>query len=135
MTPEAENHARSSSQNGRAPVKLLCVGNDEALLSYRSKVLTQAGFQVVSIRPQPGQANQFANLCRLHGPAMLIACHTLSLNQRIDLSRELRESCPRTKLLALTNGSPTAEEARSYDWLLDSLDGPAALIHHIRDNV
>jgi hypothetical protein len=111
------------------------VGNDETLLSYRSQVLQQAGFQVIAIRPQPDQPNQFANLCRLHGPAMLIACHTLSPAQRIMMSKELRSSCPRTKLLALTNGSLTSDEARSYDWLIDSLDGPAALIQHIRSNI
>jgi hypothetical protein len=134
---EAENGSGSNTENGHghAPVTLLCVGNDETLLSYRSLVLRQAGFQVISARPEPAQPNQFASLCRLHGPAMLIACHTLSAAQRIMMSWELRSACPRTKLLALTNGSLTSEEARSYDWLLDSLDGPAALIQHIRSNI
>jgi hypothetical protein len=134
---EAENGSGSNTKSGHghAPVALLCVGNDETLLSYRALVLRQAGFQVISARPEPAQPNQFANLCRLHAPAMLIACHTLSAAQRIMMSWELRSACPGTKLLALTNGSLTSEEARSYDWLLDSLDGPAALIQHIRSNI
>jgi DNA-binding response OmpR family regulator len=111
------------------------VGNDETLLSYRSQVLQQAGFQVIAVRPQPELPNQFANLCRLHGPDMLIACHTLSTPQRMMISKELRSACPDTKLLALTNGSLTTDEMRGYDCLLDSLDGPAALIRHIRSNV
>jgi len=133
LTPEVEH--RAHSEDGHHPVTLLCVGNDEALLSYRAKVLEHAGFQVISVRPQPEQPNQFANLCRLHGPAMLIACHTLSAEERVMLSKELRRVCPRTKLLALTNGSLTSDEVRSYDYLLDSLDGPAALIQHIRSNL
>jgi DNA-binding response OmpR family regulator len=137
MTPEADTGSQANSENGhgRAPIRILCVGNDETLLSYRCKVLEQAGFQVIAARPHPEQPNQFANLCRLHGPAMLIACHTLSASQRVLLSRELRSSCPRTKLLALTNGPLTVDEARSFDWLLDSLDGPAALIQQIRSNI
>jgi DNA-binding response OmpR family regulator len=135
MTPEVEHRADSENGNCQAAITLLCVGNDEALLSYRAKVLEHAGFQVICARPQPEQPNQFANLCRVHGPAMLIACHTLSATQRIMMSKELRSACPRTKLLALTNGSLTSDEARSYDWLLDSLDGPAALIQHIRANL
>lgn len=135
--PAADNGSGSNPENGNghAPVTLLCVGNDETLLSYRSLVLQRAGFQVISARPQPTQPQQIANLCRLHGPAMLIACHTLSPAQRMMLSWELRSACPRTKLLALTNGSLTSDEARSYDWLIDSLDGPAALIEHIRANL
>jgi hypothetical protein len=136
MMPEADNgsgwNSESGNGNGHAPVTLLCVGNDETLLSYRSLVLRTAGFQVISARPQSAQTQQFANLCRLHGPAMLIACHTLSTAQRMMLSWELRSACPRTKLLALTNGTLTSDEARSYDWLIDTLDGPAALIEHIR---
>jgi hypothetical protein len=66
---------------------------------------------------------------------MVIACHTLTAKQRINLARELREACPQVPLLALTNGALTEAEAQSYDLLLDSLDGPAELIRQIRSHI
>jgi hypothetical protein len=114
---------------------LLCVGNDEALLSYRCKVLNLSGFEVVAARPQPELANQFTSLCRLHGPAMAIACHTLTAKQRIHLASEIREACPHVPLLALTNGGLSALEAQDYDLLLDCLDGPAELIRQVRSHL
>jgi hypothetical protein len=135
MQSEAEPGSRPASSNQGGRTTLLCVGNDEALLSYRSKVLNHAGFEVVAVRPQPELANQFTNLCRLHGPAMAIACHTLTPKQRIHLARELREACPQLPLLALTNGALTLPESESYDLLLDSLDGPAELIRQVRTHL
>ena len=131
MQPEKEFDSRPRSNDPHGKTTLLCVGNDEALLSYRCKVLNLAGFEVVAARPQPELKNQFSSLCRLHGPAMAIACHTLTANQRIHLARELREACPHLPLLALTNGALTAAEAQRYDVLLDSLDGPAELIRQV----
>lgn len=133
MRSEAASDPASESERGRAT--LLCVGNDEALLSYRCKVLNLGGFQVVAARPQPELKNQFTNLCRLHRPAMAIVCHTLTAKQRIHLARELREACPHLPLLALTNGALTEAEAQSYDLLLDSLDGPEELIRQVRSHL
>jgi hypothetical protein len=132
MKSEAESGAEPSSDSERRKTTLLCVGNDEALLSYRCKVLSLAGFETVAARPQPGQQNQFAGLCHLHGPAMAIACHTLTSKQRLALAREVRAACPEIPLLALTNGALDAAEAEGYDLLLDSLDGPAELIRQVR---
>jgi CheY-like chemotaxis protein len=130
---EFRSHPSSDGESGRPT--LLCVGNDEALLSYRSKVLNLAGFDVVAARPRSEQQNQFASLCRLHGPSMAVVCHTLTSRQRIALARELRAACPDIPLLALTNGALTAVEAQSYDVLLDSLDGPAELIRQVRSHL
>jgi DNA-binding response OmpR family regulator len=136
MHTEAEpGSPRPASGTQRGKATLLCVGNDEALLSYRSKVLNHAGFEVVAVRPQPELANQFTDLCRLHGPSMAIACHTLTPKQRIHLARELREACPQLPLLALTNGALSPTESESYDLLLDSLDGPAELIRQVRTHL
>jgi hypothetical protein len=135
MQSEAESCSGPAPEGNRGRPTLLCVGNDEALLSYRSQVLKLAGFEVVLARPLPGEANQFSSLCRLHGPAMTIACHTLTSKQRIDLARELRKACPDIPLLALTNGALTAAESQSYDVLLDSLDGPAELIRQVRAHI
>jgi hypothetical protein len=135
MQSEAEFCADPSSASKSGKTTLLCVGNDEALLSYRCKVLNLAGFRVVAARPQPDQQNQFSALCRLHAPAMAIACHTLTTKQRIAVARELRAACPGIPLLALTNGALTDTEARSYDLLLDSLDGPAELIRQVRSHI
>lgn len=133
MQSEPAFNPSSGGERGRAT--LLCVGNDEALLSYRSKVLNLAGVQVIAARPQPELKNQFTNLCRLHGPAMAIACHTLTAEQRIHLARELREACPHVPLLALTNGALTDAEIKGYDLLLDSLDGPEELIRQVRSRL
>ena len=135
MHSETEPGAICTPGSDRSRPSLLCVGNDEALLSYRCKVLTQAGFQVIGARPKPEQAQQFSSLCRLHGPGMVIACHTLSTEQRIELAKEVRDASPGIKLLALTNGSLTPKESAGYDVLLDSLDGPAALIHQVHCHV
>jgi ActR/RegA family two-component response regulator len=135
MPSEAEFGSHPSSDGERGRPTLLCVGNDETLLSYRSKVLNLAGFDVVAARPRPEQQNQFASLCRLHGPSLAVVCHTLTLSQRIALARELRAACPDMGLLALTNGALTAVEAQSYDVLLDSLDGPAELIRQVRSHI
>ena len=133
MQSEAESCANPSSNSERR--KLLCVGNDEALLSYRCKVLDLAGFEVIAARPAPNQQTQFASLCRLHGPAMAIACHTLTSTQRLALARELRTACPDIPLLALTNGALTTIEVETYDLVLDSLDGPAELIRQVRSHI
>jgi hypothetical protein len=135
MQSEAEFDSRSAPDNETGKITLLCAGNDEALLSYRSKVLNLAGFEVIVAKPKLELTNQFSSLCRLHGPALAIACHTLTAKERIQLARELREACPHIPLLALTNGGLTAAEAQSYDLLLDSLDGPAELIRQIRSRV
>ena len=135
MQSEVGFFAGSTSDKRSGKTTLLCVGNDEALLSYRCKVLNLAGFEVISARPQPDQPNPFSTLCRLHRPAMAIACHTLTSKQRIALARELRSACPHIPLLALTNGALTAVESQSYDVLLDSLDGPAELIRQIRSHI
>jgi hypothetical protein len=135
MDPEAEfcSGTAPAGEPGRAV--LLCVGNDEALLSYRCKVLNLAGFEVVAATPRPELANQFTSLCRLHGPAMAIACHTLTAKQRIHLASEIREACPQVPLLALTNGPLSTTEAQGYDLLLDCLDGPAELIRQVRSHL
>jgi hypothetical protein len=135
MQSQAESCSGPAPDGERGKTTLLCVGNDEALLSYRCKVLDLAGFEAVAARPQPELTNQFASLCRLHGPAMAIACHTLTPQQRIHLARELREACPHVPLLALTNGALTTAEAQGYDLLLDSLDGPAELIRQVRSHI
>jgi hypothetical protein len=135
MQSEAEFCSDPAPEGERGRATLLCVGNDEQLLSYRCKVLNLAGFEVISARPQPELTNQFTNLCRLHGLAMTIACHTLTAKQRIHLARELRDACPHLPLLALTNGALTAAEVQGYDLLLDSLDGPAELIRQVRSHL
>lgn len=135
MQSEMESHSGPGPGSGHGRPTLLCVGNDEALLSYRCKVLKLAGFEAISARPRPEEANQFVSLCRLHGPAMVIACHTLTSNQRIHLARELHAACPDVSLLALTNGALTAAESQGYDVLLDSLDGPAELIRQVRSHI
>src|ERR1700755_37488 len=79
---------------------LLCVGNDEALLSYRCKVLNLAGFEGVAATPRPEPTNKFTSLSGLNVVAMAAACHTLTAKQRIHLASEIREACPHVPLLA-----------------------------------
>jgi CheY-like chemotaxis protein len=131
MEPEAEFCSGTTTAGEPGRPMLLCVGNDEALLSYRCKVLNLAGFEVVAATPRPELPNQFTTLCRLHGPAMAIACHTLNAKQRIHVASEIREACPHVPLLALTNGALPAMETQGYDLLLDCLDGPAELIRQV----
>jgi hypothetical protein len=135
MQPEVESRSADNPADERVKTILLSIGNDEALLSYRGKVLNLAGFEVVSAQPQPAAANQFYSLYRLHSPALAIACHTLSSTQRLAMARQLREACPHLPLLALTNGALSDAEIRSYDLLLDSLDGPAELIRQVRSRL
>jgi DNA-binding NarL/FixJ family response regulator len=109
------------------------VGNDSTLLAYRAEVLKLAGFQVLSISPPVwSHQEQFAHLCRMQKPEISIACHTLTRSQRLALAKQLRSDCPEMKLLALTTDDLDREEERLYDALIDSLDGPAALIDTLR---
>ena len=135
MQPEVESRSDPESSSGRPRATLLSVGNDEALLSYRSKILKLAGFEVITAQPQPDAANQFATLCRLHEFAMAIACHTLTPEQRLALARQLRDTCPSMPLVALTNGALFDGEIEFYDVLLDSLDGPVELIRQLRSRL
>jgi DNA-binding response OmpR family regulator len=135
MQPEVESHSPNSPADERVKIIILSIGNDEALLSYRSKVLNLAGFEVVSAQPQPAAANQFSCLYRVHAPALAIACHTLTSVQRLAMARQLREACPQIPLLALTNGALSDAEIQSFDLLLDSLDGPAELIRQVRSRL
>jgi CheY-like chemotaxis protein len=107
---------------------VLCVGDDAALLSYRAEVLKVGGFRVLSVCPAPRHHDALAQLCEQDLPVLALACHSLSREQRIAFARHARAACPGTKLLALTAGQFSADEAASYDVVLDSLDGPAALI-------
>lgn len=135
MQSEVGSRSANQADSECAKILLLSIGNDEALLSYRSKVLNLAGFEVVSAQPQSQATNQFGSLYRLHVPAMAIACHTLTPAQRLAMARQLREVCPHLPLLALTNGGLSDAEIQSYDLLLDSLDGPAELIRHVRSQL
>ncbi len=127
----APTHVRRGSGQ---PV-VLNIGNDEPLLSYRAEVLKIAGFDVLSMYPTGGYASQVDAVCREQLPAFIIACHTLSPMQRVALARHLRAGHPHLKLLALTAGHLTTEEAIGYDLLLDSLEGPAALIEMLRNHL
>lgn len=135
MPAEVEPRSGPASTSERAKATLLSVGNDEALLSYRSKILNLAGFEVVTAQPLPGANNQFGTLCRLHQPVVAIACHTLTSQQRLAFARQLREACPHIPLVALTNGALSDSEIESYDVLLDGLDGPAELIRQVRSRL
>jgi hypothetical protein len=131
MQSEVEPGSRTASGNQREKLTLLSIGNEEDLLAYRSKILHLAGFEVITAQPQPDAENQFAILCRLHEPAMAIACHTLTAKQRLALAQQLREACPSMPLMALTNGAFADGELEMYDILLDSLDGPEELIRQV----
>jgi hypothetical protein len=120
------------SQNGTTRATILCIGTDESLLAYRRLVLLQAGFHVITSIPRFDQPNQFSTLCLLHSAGIVIACHSLSHLQRLAIAHEIRTQCPGVKLLALTTGTIRADEAQTYDWYMDNLEGPAALIAHIR---
>ena len=112
------------------------VGNDAALLSYRGDVLRLAGFQVMSVSPgESGQQEQITHLCRMHHPDISLACHTLKREERIGLALQLRTVCPEIKLLAMTTGDLDREEEALYDALIDSLDGPLALIDKLRQQL
>ncbi len=123
------------AQNGNEGPTILCIGNDESLLAYRRLVLMQAGYHVITARPHPDRPHQYASLILLHNPELVIACHSLSGDERISLAEEIRSEHPETRLLALTSGNLRVEEARLYDWQMDTLDGPAALIHHVRTHI
>jgi hypothetical protein len=111
---------------------VLCIGNDAALLSYRTEVLRLGGFEVVCLCPASRQREQLPELCRRYSPAVSLACHSLTHEQRLLFAHYLRVACPSSRLLALTNGNLLPDEAATYDTLLDSLDGPQVLIETLR---
>ena len=111
---------------------VLCIGNDDALLAYRAEVLRLGGFEVVCLCPASRQRDLLPELCRRYSPGLALACHSLSHQQRLLFAHCLRAACPGSRLVALTAGHLQPEEAASYDALLDSLDGPQALIETLR---
>ncbi len=109
--------------------QILLVGNDADLLSYREKVLRSAGWAATSKAPAEvtGKTCKTSDIC--------LVCHTLSAQQRAALVRTLREDCPDTRILAITTGDIGRAEADRFDALIDNLEGPAALIRKVRQQL
>lgn len=107
---------------------LLVVGNDRILLSYREEVLKVAGFAVTSICLSEQQPHSMRGPETHGSPAVCIVCHTLDHEQRIAVVTQLRQDYPSSKLLILTASYVSMKETASYDAVMKSPDGPAALI-------
>lgn len=125
----------AGAPTGKEGPTILCIGNDESLLAYRRLVLMQAGYHIITARPHQDRPHQYASLVLLHNPELVIACHSLSPTERITLAEEIRDQHSGTRLLALTSGNVRSEEARLYDWQMDTLDGSAALIQYVRNHM
>ena len=116
-----------------SPIRLsavLLISDDPQLSWQWSRILTQAGLQVIVA------TSAEANLTAKSGsfPVALV-CHSVAPAQVFKLVDSLRRHCPRTRLVAMLG----AMHSSGYPWLFDEclepLCGPRMVIDAIKRSV
>jgi DNA-binding NtrC family response regulator len=106
------------------PAKILSVTYDLSLATTREMLFSSAGFQVTSVLTV-GQAIQ---RCAAEEFALVVVGHSIPLDQRKWLLKEVRGRCA-TPVLALRRaGEPPLTEA---DYTFDSTESPALLLETV----
>ena len=105
------------------PPTLLCVSRDPGLLETRAAVLARSGCAVVSAGPEEAYA-----LAATRRFDLAVLGHTLTDEEAAALAMRLRSGSPRIKLLATCRRTRCAEARALFDALVESGDGPVALL-------
>jgi len=106
-------------------VPVISVGSDPELVWLRDYVLQTAGFNVLSTT----DASDALARVKRGECAILVLCYSLSSGVMQDLSGALKEYCPRSRTLFITN--VRADKPEFADALVYGVEGPEALIESI----
>jgi DNA-binding response OmpR family regulator len=104
-----------------APSRILSITSDPSLAVTREMLFTGVGFQVSSA----STINQAIQLCAAEEFALVVICHSMPMESRRLLIRELRRRCA-TPLLALQH--PGETPVTGVDHIFDSTQSPARLL-------
>jgi hypothetical protein len=115
-----------SEESGRetAPARILSVTYDRTLALSREMLFASVGFQVSSA----STINQALQLCTNENFDLIVIGHSIPLEQRRFLVRELRLRCD-TPLLALH--CPGQSPVTGVDHVFDSTESPALLLETV----
>ena len=101
---------------------ILCVGRSGLLLQWRKRVLSRC-FQVETALA----LTEFEVMCAGHRYDVIVLCHTLTANERKQVSEMVCKKFPRPKILALKREFETPLGS-CVDTELCVEDGPDALV-------
>src|SRR5215469_16887871 len=102
--------------------KVVSVGSGSKLLWLRHAVLESAGFDVFSTQVE---SEALARI-RRGDCTVVILGHSLSSSVRKNLAQATRQSCPRARIIEITNRK--TEKPEFADTFVYGLDGPEVLI-------
>ncbi len=108
-----------------AGVPVISLGTNPELVWLRDFVLQGAGFSVHSTT----DSEEALERVRRGECAILVLCYSLSAPVMRDLSEALKEFCPRSRTLFITN--ERIEKPQFADALVYGVEGPEALIDAI----
>jgi hypothetical protein len=106
------------------PARILSVSYDPSLAATREMLFTSVGFQVSSA----STIHQALQLCADKDFDLIVIGHSMSLDQRRFLVRELRLRC-HTPLMALQR--PGESPVTGVDYVFDSAQSPALLLEAV----
>lgn len=110
-----------TAEREMAPARILSVTYDMSLATTREMLFSSAGFQVYSA----STLDQAIDLCRHKKFELIVIGHSIPLESRRLLIRELRRRCA-TPLLALLRPGETPVDG--VDHVFDSTHSPARLL-------
>ncbi len=106
-------------------IAVVCVGHDKVLLQTRKLVL-ERDYSVATVTSLGGLAPSVLG----EQVALVVLCHSLSRQQRIQAARRVRETWPQAKVLEMLSSSENQAVAAGSEVLL-GLDGPVALLKKV----
>ena len=101
---------------------LLSVGLDPALMHIRTAVLANAGY---SVYPSFAARDAF-QIFTFHDIDLVILCHTIPEDQKVNLIASMRQKKRRTPVISIHADGEADHEL--VDGYVHSLDGPEALL-------
>jgi DNA-binding NtrC family response regulator len=120
QTQEARTK-ESGNRPGAKSGKILSVTFDRSLGATREMLFTQAGFQVTTVHGI-GHAIQ---LCAAEPFDLIVIGHSIPIEQRELLLKEVRRQCGTPTLALCRHGEPPLTNA---DYVFDSMDSPGLLL-------
>ena len=118
----------AEDKTAKRPVKILSVTFDRNLGATREMLFTQAGFQVATISTI-GHAIQ---MCAAESFDLIVIGHSIPLQQRELLLKEVRRQCGTPILALCRHGEPPLSNA---DYIFDSADSPGFLLETVTEIV
>lgn len=102
-------------------------GNDPSLLSTRTLVLKEAGFQVIPLPPE-----QVVLTVREREDIQgALLCHSIDVDDRVELAQQLREVSPRIAIVMMRRPNESFD-ASDIDSVVECLPRPEILVAAVR---